>query len=168
MQGSRKIKRSTGIRIEAGAAGRHTRALAEQTAAARECTEKNRSRSFKVFLEFLGTDADRRIDTITPAICREFVRRMLKRVSRNTVRQFRTYVAAVFTRAVEVDDYLGKNPFAGVDMGVEARAIIPERGEDQQKRLPFTLEEVRFMIQSFPAPLTARTRAQPDFFARRR
>ncbi len=197
MQGSRKIKRSTGIRIEAGAAGRHTRALAEQTAAAmeaaasgetpahkacdavrkvaelhgcagkiptvreyfaafprtaRESTEKNRSRSFKVFLEFLGTDADRRIDTITPAICREFVRRMLKRVSRNTVRQFRTYVAAVFKRAVEVDDYLSKNPFAGVDMGVEARAIIPERGEDQQKRLPFTLEEIRFMIQSFPAP----------------
>ena len=119
---------------------------------ARESTEKNRSRSFNVFLAYLGTDADRRIDTITPAICRGFVRQMLKKVSRNTVRQFRTYVAAVFKRAVEVDDYLNKNPFAGVDMAAEARTVIPERGADKQKRLPFTLEEVRFMIQCFPAP----------------
>ena len=196
-QGSRKVRRSTGIRIEAGAAGRHARALAEQTAAAMEAastgetpahkacdavrkvaelhgcagkiptvreyfadfprtagesTEKNRTRSFNVFLEYLGTDADRRIDTITPAICREFVRHVLRKVSRSTVRQFRTYVSAVFKRAVEVDDYLSKNPFAGVDTGVEARAVIPERGHDRQKRLPFTLEEIHFMIQSFPAP----------------
>ncbi len=196
-QGNRKVRRSTGIRIEAGAAGRHARALAEQTAAAMEAastgetpahkacdavrkvaelhgcagkiptvreyfadfprtagesTEKNRTRSFNVFLEYLGTDADRRIDTITPAICREFVRHVLRKVSRSTVSQFRMYVSAVFRRAVEVDDYLSKNPFAGVDTGVEARAVIPERGLDKQKRLPFTLEEIHFMIQSFPAP----------------
>ena len=197
MQGSRKIKRSTGSRIEAGAAGRHTRALAEQTAAAMEAaasgetpaykacdavrkvaeihgcagkiptvreyfaafprtasesSEKNRARSFKVFLEYLGADADRRIDTITPAICRDFVRHELRQVARGTVELHRGYVFTAFKRAVEVDDYMSKNPMAAVSLAEEARAVIPERGQDQQKRLPFTLEEVRFMIQSFPAP----------------
>ena len=197
MQGSRKIKRSTGIRIEAGAAGRHTRALAEQTAAAMEAaatgetpahkacdavrkvaelhggagriptvreyfaafprtagesSEKNRARAFKVFLEYLGTGADRRIDTITPAVCRGFVQHELRRVARGTVELHRGYVLTAFKRAVEVDDYMNKNPMAAVSLAEEARAIIPERGQDQQKRLPFTLEEVRFMIQSFPAP----------------
>ena len=197
MQGSRKIKRSTGIRIEAGAAGRHARAMAEQTAAAMEAaasgetpahkaceavrkvaelhggagriptvreyfaefprtasesSEKNRARSFKVFLEYLGTGADRRIDTITPAICRGFVQHELRRVARGTVELHRGYVSTAFKRAVEVDDYMNKNPMAAVSLAEEARAIIPERGQDQQKRLPFTLEEVRFMIQSFPAP----------------
>ena len=32
-QGGRKVRRSTGIRVEAGAAGRHARAMAEQAAA---------------------------------------------------------------------------------------------------------------------------------------
>ena len=47
MQGSRKIKRSTGIRIEAGAAGRHTRALAEQTAAAMEAAASGETPAYK-------------------------------------------------------------------------------------------------------------------------
>ncbi len=196
-QGNRKVRRSTGIRIEAGAAGRHARALAEQTAAAMETastgetpahkacdavrkvaelhgcagriptvreyfadfprtagesTERNRTRAFNLFLEYLGAGADRRIDTITPAICREFVRHELRRVARGTVVHFRVFISAVFKRAVEVDDYLSKNQFAGVDMAAEARAMMPERGRDKQKRLPFTLEEIHFMIQSFPAP----------------
>ncbi len=196
-QGGRKVRRSTGIRIEAGAAGRHARAMAEQTAAAMEAAstgetpahkacdavrkvaelhggagkiptvreyladfprtagegaEKNRTRAFNLFLAYLGTDADRRIDTITPAICRGFVQHELRRVARGTVEQVRMYVSTAFKRAVEVDDYMNKNPFAGINMGVEARAIIPERGQDRQKRLPFTLEEIHFMIQSFLAP----------------
>ena len=191
------MRRSTGIRIEAGATGRHARAMAEQTAAAMETaasgetpahkacdavrkvaelhggagkiptvreyfadfprtagesTERSRARAFNLFMEYLGTGADRRIDTITPAICRGFVQHELKRIARGTVGVLRGYLSSAFKRAVEVDDYLSKNPFAGINMGVEARAVIPERGQDRQKRLPFTLEEVRFMIQSFPDP----------------
>ena len=61
-------------------------------------------------------------------------------------------IIGAFKRAVEVDDYLLKNPFSGVNMGAEAREVIPERGQDVQRRLPFTLEEIRFMIRSFPEP----------------
>ncbi len=117
-----------------------------------ESAEKNRTRAFNLFLEYLGVWADRRIDTITPAICRGFVQHELKRIARGTVGVLRGYLSSAFKRAVEVDDYLNKNPFSGVNLGVEARAVIPERGQDKQKRLPFTLEEIRFMIRSFPAP----------------
>ena len=195
-QGRRKVRRSTGIRIEAGAAGRHARAMAEQAAAMEaastgetpahkacdavrkvaelhgcagkiptvreyltnyprkrgESSEMNQRRAFKVFLAYLGTDADKRIDTITPAICRGFVQHELRRVARGTVELYRGYVWSAFRRAVEVDDYMNKNPMAAVSLTEEARAVIPERGQDVQKRQPFTLEEIHFMIQSFPAP----------------
>ena len=196
-QGGRKVRRSTGIRIEAGAAGRHARAMAEQAAAAMEAastgetpahkacdavrkvaelhgcagkiptvreyltnyprkrgesSEMNQRRAFKVFLAYLGTDADKRIDTITPAICRGFVQHELRRVARGTVELYRGYVWSAFRRAVEVDDYMNKNPMAAVSLAEEARAVIPERGQDVQKRQPFTLEEIHFMIQSFPEP----------------
>ncbi len=196
-QGSRKKRRSTGIRIEAGAAGRHTRALAEQTAAAMEAaatgetpahkacdavrkvaelhgcagkiptvreyldafprtagmsTEINRTRAFKLFLEYLGTDADRRIDTITPAICRGFVQHELKRVARGTVGVIRSSILSAFRRAVEVDDYMNKNPMAAVTLADEARAVNPDRGQDRQERKNFTLEEIRFMLEHFPDP----------------
>ena len=196
-QGGRKVRRSTGIRVEAGAAGRHARAMAEQAAAAMEAastgetpahkacdavrkvaelhgcagkiptvreyfadfprtagesTENNRTRAFNLFLEYLGAGADKRIDTITPAICREFVRYELKRVARSTVGVMRSCILTAFKRAVDVDDYMNKNPMAAVSLADEARAMMPERGLDKQKRLPFTLEEIHFMIQSFPAP----------------
>ena len=169
------MRRSTGIRIEAGAAGRHARAMAEQAAAAMEAastgkiptvreyltnyprkrgesSEMNQRRAFNLFLEYLGAGADRRIDTITPAICRGFVQHELRRVARGTVELYRGYVWSAFRCAVEVDDYMNKNPMAAVSLADEARAVIPERGQDVQKRQPFTLEEIHFMIQSFPAP----------------
>ena len=114
--------------------------------------ERNRERAFKVFLDYLGDDAEMRIDLLTTEVCRGFIRKMLESVSRGTVGLYKVYLSGAFRRAVEVDDYLLKNPFSGVNMGAEAREVIPERGQDVQRRLPFTLEEIRFMIRSFPEP----------------
>ena len=83
---------------------------------AREQSERNRRRSFKVFLEFLGADADKRLDKINHTRCRDFVRWALGQVSRKTVQQYYTYVSGAFKRAVEVDDLLNKNPMAGVSV----------------------------------------------------
>ncbi len=115
-------------------------------------SERNRERAFTVFLDYLGDGADMRIDLLTTEICRGFVRKMLESVSRGTVGIYKVYLSGAFKRAVEIDDYLLKNPFAGVNMGAEAREVIPERGADKQEKLPFTLEEIRFMIHSFPDP----------------
>ena len=117
-----------------------------------EQSERNRARSFKVFMEFLGADADKRLDKITPARCRDFIRWALKIVSRKTVQQYRTYVSGAFKRAVDVDDILNKNPMAGVNVAQEAMSINPDKGEDKQKRLPFTRDEVIYLMEKLPAP----------------
>lgn len=115
-------------------------------------SERNRTRSFKVFMEYLGTDADKRLDKITPARCRAFIRWALERVARKTVQQYRTYVGAAFRRAVEVDDLISKNPMAGVNLAAEAASVNPDKGEDKQKRLPFTRDEIIFLMRNLPAP----------------
>lgn len=65
---------------------------------------------------------------------------------------YRTYLSCAFKRAVEVDNLMDRNPFAGVKLAAEAAKANPGRGEDKQKRLPFTLREIRFMLDHFPAP----------------
>ena len=119
---------------------------------ASESREANRRRSFDLFLEFLGTGADRRIDLITPAICRDFAREQLKQVATATAKQYCACVSSAFRRAVEVDDYMLKNPMAGVSVAEEARAMFPDRADDRQERLPFTLEEIVHMARHFPEP----------------
>ncbi len=191
------MRRSTGIKILPGAAGKKAKLLAEQAAKAMELaatgetpafkacdavrktaelhggggkipsvreyfadyprtssasSERNRSRAFTLFLEYLGADADRRIDTITAATCRGFIRHVLQSVSRGTVEIYRTYLSSAFKRAVDVDDFLYKNPFAGVNLAAEAAGVNPGLGRDRQVRQPFTLDEIRFMIQHFPEP----------------
>ena len=119
---------------------------------ASESQEKNRQRAFDVFLAFLGTGADRRVDLITPATCRDFIRHELKEVSTATVKHYYSCVSAAFKRAVNVDDYMLKNPMAAVSVPDEARAMFPDRGSDKQKRVPFTLEELVYMARHFPEP----------------
>ena len=105
-----------------------------------------------MFLEFLGADADKRLDKINHTRCRDFVRWALGQVSRKTVQQYYTYVSGAFKRAVEVDDLLNKNPMAGVSVATEAASVIPEKGEDKQKREPFTCEEVIYLMSRLPEP----------------
>jgi len=113
-------------------------------------SERNRQRAFKLFLEFLGAEAERRLDLVQGEKCRQFVRWALGRVSRGTVENYKKNLSAAFKRAVEVDGYMGRNPFAAVNMGGEAKAV--GLGEDKTKRVPFTPQEIRFMISSFPEP----------------
>lgn len=115
-------------------------------------TERGKRRAVAVFIEYLGGAAERRLDMVTPAQCRGFVRWALERVSKGTVGRYKSYLGWAFRRAVEVDDYLQKNPMAGVNLGVEAASVNPGKGQDKQKRMPFTLAEIRHMIDHFPAP----------------
>lgn len=114
-------------------------------------TESNRRRAFKVFVEFLGDAKNMRLDALTPQTCRDFIRWALERVSRGTVGLYRNNLAAAFNRAVE-DDLLLKSPFPRVNLAKEAAAVNPELGADVVKRKPFTVEELRLMINTFPAP----------------
>ena len=115
-----------------------------------ESAEKNRQRAHRVFLEFLGSRADMRVDIITPALCREFLRWALELVQPSTVSQYRGYIAAALKRAVVEDRHLPSNPMDMANIGTEMRAMgIDKAG---RKREPFTVEEMQRMLRDFPRP----------------
>ena len=126
--------------------------LAGIPATTSESSEKNRRRSFKVFMEFLGADADKRIDAITYNQCREFIREQLRQVSRKTVTQYHTYVMRAFADAQDIHGLISRNPMRPVSVAQEAKAIIPERGDDKQVKETFTQQEMYRLLHEAPAP----------------
>lgn len=126
--------------------------LAGIPATTSESSEKNRRRSFKVFMEFLGADADKRIDAITYNQCREFIREQLRQVSRKTVTQYHTYVMRAFADAQDIHGLISRNPMRPVSVAQEAKAIIPERGDDKQAKETFTPQEMHRLLNEAPAP----------------
>lgn len=114
-------------------------------------TESNRRRSFRLFMEFLGEAKDMRLDAVSPQTCRDFIAWALERVSRGTVGLYRTNIAAAFNRAVE-ENILIKSPMPRINLSKAAAAVNPELGADRITRKPFTVDELRYMINRFPAP----------------
>ena len=110
---------------------------------------KNQQRAFERFLSFLGAGADMRLDLVTYPMCRDFVRAELRRVRRGTVTNYKQALSCAFNLAYR-DDIIPKNPFAFVNMGAEARAVIPERGSDTLKLDAFTHEEVMRLLDVLP------------------
>lgn len=112
--------------------------------------EKNRRRAHQVFLTFLGRKADMRLDNITPALCREFLRWALKRVQPNTAAQYRTYISFALKRAFVEDHHLPSNPMDMAVLGPEMRAMgIEHQGT---RREPFSVDEMRKLLRDFPRP----------------
>lgn len=114
--------------------------------------EANRSRAFNRFIDSLGRAAELGIDTVTPAQCDAFCREMIKHVSRGTVEGYRVYLSAAFNRAVNVDGLIDRNPWKAVNLGQIAAAVNPSRGNDKIERQPFSLHEIKKMIDKLPAP----------------
>lgn len=119
---------------------------------ATEGSEKNRHRAFSVFLAYMQDKADRRLDLVTVADCEGFCKWALQRRSRGTVIKYKNALTHAFRRAVEIDDFMRKNPMRAVTLATVAASVCPERGEDKQKRYPFTLAEIKKMLAEFPAP----------------
>lgn len=117
-----------------------------------ESSEKNRRRSFKVFMEYLGADAEKRMDSITYNQCREFIREQLRQVSRKTVTQYHTYITRAFADAQDIHGLISRNPMRPVSVAQEAKAIIPERGDDKQVKETFTPQEMHRLLNEAPAP----------------
>lgn len=112
--------------------------------------EKNRRRAHQVFLTFLGRKADMRLDAITPAVCREFLRWALKRVQATTAAQYRSYISFALKRAFVEDHYLPSNPMDMAGLGPEMRAMGIEN--KSARREPFSVDEMRTLLRDFPRP----------------
>ncbi len=119
---------------------------------ATEGSENNRRRAFRLFMEYLGERADRRLDLVTVADCEGFCKWALKTKSRGTVEKYKNALGHAFRRAVEIEDYMRKNPMRAVNLAACAAQVCPARGVDKQKRYPFTLAEIKKLITELPAP----------------
>ena len=117
-----------------------------------ESSEKNRRRSFNVFMEYLGADANKRIDAVTYNQCREFIREQLRQVSRKTVTQYHTYIMRAFSDAQDIHGLISRNPMRPVSVAQEAKMINPERGADKQEKETFTPLEMHRLLHEAPAP----------------
>lgn len=115
-------------------------------------TESNRRRAFSAFLEWLGSRADMRLDMLTKADMDKFFRYELTQVAVGTVGLFRTNLASAFNSAVD-DDILMRSPMPlKLNLAKLAREVNPELGSDRVKRLPFSAEELRIIVNKFPVP----------------
>lgn len=119
---------------------------------ASDASEVNRRRAFTLFLEYMGDKANKRLDLVTVADCEGFCRWALKRWSRGTVERHKNSIGHAFRRAVEIDDFMRKNPMRAVNLSAAAGMVCPERGADKQKRYPFTLAEIKKLLLTLPAP----------------
>lgn len=114
--------------------------------------ERLRQVVFRRFCEFLGDAANQRIDSIKPVLCQSFIRKTLERVSIRTAERYKYYISQMFTRAIDVDELMYRNPMRHVNVAEEARVVNPEIEDDYIRRRPFSLDEIKFMITQFPAP----------------
>lgn len=119
---------------------------------ASDASEVNRRRAFTLFLEYMGEKADRRLDLVKVADCEGFCKWALLKWSRGTVERHKNSIGHAFRRAVEIDDFMRKNPMRAVNLSAIAGTVCPERGADKQKRYPFTLAEIKKLITELPAP----------------
>lgn len=107
----------------------------------------NMNRALKVFCDYLGAAALRRLDSLTVSQCRDFVAHQLQRVSFGTAKHYKGSIFNALNRAVE-DGLLQSNPMAPVKMS-QLHGTATERAT---KRLPFTVQELQIIFTKFASP----------------
>lgn len=126
--------------------------LASVPATSSQNSELNRKRAFKVFIAYLGTEADKRLDLVSYNTCREFIREQLHQVSKKTVEQYHTYIKRAFADAQDIHAYISRNPMRPVSVAQEAKHINPDKGNDKQEREAFTSFEMHRLLTEAPRP----------------
>ncbi len=114
-------------------------------------SDAGRKHAFRLFVDFVGGSA-LRLDMVTAEHCRDFIRKSLKEVSKGTTELRKAYLSHAFKCAIVDGNLLDRNPWQAISVPKEAQAINPDAGADKQKRLPFTLAEIRKLIEHAPAP----------------
>jgi integrase len=113
----------------------------------KESHQNNVKRTINLFLEHLGFESRLTLDLLTPRHCRDFIEKQLKRVSLGTAKIYKSNLQNAFQIAVE-DEIIERNPFSLVSM----KRVSSKNDSIVLKRKPFTMEEIKLMINIFPAP----------------
>lgn len=110
-------------------------------------SERNRERSHKLFIEFLGKRAHERVDMITEDDCRAFVKSLLGRVSCATIVSRKVYLSSAFQKSVR-DGFRSRNPWEGVCVAKIAKGAGVNT--KPQEREAFSVEELKIILTQFP------------------
>lgn len=108
---------------------------------------KNYKRAVQLFLDHLDIHAFKRLDQITPSMCKDFLAKMLKRVSYGTVKQYKGVLSPAFNEAMR-EGFIQTNPFSLISLP----KLIPDGTQRATKREPFTLHEMHRILTEFSSP----------------
>lgn len=95
------------------------------------------------FLKHLGPHRIQQLDWVTTERCKMFLDAELRRVSKGTVRTYKSYLQMAFSEAV-AEGYIDKNPFAN------SKLKIGKRGECERE--PFTEHEMARLMKELTYP----------------
>lgn len=121
--------------------------LSDYIPGGRENNKSNYRRATARFIEFIGVNAYKRLDLLTAQNCKDFFLHELKRVTFGTVKQYKSMLNAALNAAVR-EGIIDRNPMALVSL----HKLIPEGTKRATERQPFTMEELRLIINNFPYP----------------
>lgn len=114
-------------------------------------TRQQRQTTFRLFIAFLGSLADRRLDSLVNNECVKFCKARLESVCRSSTKRECDYLKAAFSKARK-DKIIDDNPFEGIDFVALNKEVNPELGEDSQPREPFSMEEMKILCSTITAP----------------
>lgn len=118
-------------------------------------SQRNRERAHRLFLDFLGKDADMRLDLLTRQHCRKFIRSLAEggKIAVTTAGRHKAIISAALRQAVLEDDYLLKNPMEGLNVREIYTATAGAAAAAQtMRREPFSPDEMRRLMNEAPAP----------------
>lgn len=107
-----------------------------------ESSMRNEAFAVKLFLDFLGDKADAPVVEVTRGDALAFAHAQLARVRSGTVRQYVSRLVVPFSQAYD-QELIQRNPFARLNLPRSA-------GKDTLDRQPFTVEEVKLLVERLP------------------
>lgn len=105
-------------------------------------TLRNDQNAVRLFLQWLGRDAELCIDRLSPEMVEGFMQHSLQRVTRSTVERYLCSVGMAFKTAVR-QRLISLSPFDGV-------ALPKSADKGKCLRIPFTVADIRFLLEHLP------------------
>ena len=113
----------------------------------KENNKSNYKRAAKMLIDFLDVAAYKRLDLLTSQQCKSFLLDQLQRVAYGTVKHYKCMLGTAFNDAVR-NGIIDRNPMSLVQL----HKLIPEGTQRATEREPFTMEEMRTIVNKFPYP----------------
>ncbi len=122
-----------------------------------EQNKLNSRRAISLFVAFLEANEKPGITLaeIKKSICAKFLGEQLrdKGLASGTVSSYKNHLARAFRVAIEEEVLFNANPFSLLSMKDLKLEYAPERkGSDKTERRPFTMDEMKIILNKFPAP----------------